>query len=240
MAAIKYLWDVDTIDASDTARFGGKASGLARMRQMGLPVPPAVVISTDAFKAFHENGGQLPASLGDEIDTAIHLLEQRTGKVFCGRGVPLLLSVRSGAKISMPGMMDTILNLGLDASSAANFSTSSGNREFVGDTWLRFWSMYADTVLGVDAESIIPRFEEAIAAPNRTVTDAFAEVEAELLSAIEAEAGERPSALPREQLARAVTAVFESWNSSRAKAYRKHHGIPDDLGTAVVIQAMVC
>lgn len=239
MAAIKYLWDVDTIDASDTTRFGGKAGGLARMRQMGLPVPPAVVISTDAFKAFHENGGQLPASLGDEIDTAIHLLEQRTGKDFCGRGVPLLLSVRSGAKISMPGMMDTILNLGLDAASAASFSTSSGNHAFVGDTWLRFWSMYADTVLGVDAESIVPRFEEAIAASNRPVTETFAAIETELLSAIESEAGERPSASPREQLARAVTAVFESWNSSRAKAYRKHHGIPDDLGTAVVIQAMV-
>jgi pyruvate,orthophosphate dikinase len=239
MAAIKYLWDVDTIDPSDTTRFGGKASGLARMRQMGLPVPPAVVISTDAFKAFHENGGQLPASLSDEIDTAIHLLEQRTGKVFCGRGVPLLLSVRSGAKISMPGMMDTILNLGLDAGSAADFATSSGDRAFVGDTWLRFWSMYADTVLGVDAESIFPKFEGAIAASTRPVTETFGGVETELLAAIESEAGERPSPLPREQLERAVTAVFDSWDSARAKAYRKHHGIPDDLGTAVVIQAMV-
>lgn len=239
MAAIKYLWDVDTIDPSDTTRFGGKASGLARMRQMGLPVPPAVVISTDAFKAFHENGGQLPASLADEIDTAIHLLEQRTGKVFCGRGTPLLLSVRSGAKISMPGMMDTILNLGLDARSAAEFATSSGDRAFVGDTWLRFWSMYADTVLGVDAESIVPQFEEATAASNRPVAEVFAGVETELLAAIESEAGERPSPTPRDQLTRAVTAVFESWHSARAKAYRKHHGIPDDLGTAVVIQAMV-
>ena len=239
MAAIKYLWDVDTIDPSDTTRFGGKASGLARMRQMGLPVPPAVVISTDAFKAFHEHGGRLPASLSDEIDTAIHLLEQRTGKTFCGRGVPLLLSVRSGAKISMPGMMDTILNLGLDAKSAADFAASSGDRAFVGDTWLRFWSMYADTVLGVDAESIVPRFEESIATSKRPVAETFAGVETELLAAIESEVGVRPSPSPREQLERAVTAVFESWDSARAKAYRKHHGIPDDLGTAVVIQAMV-
>ncbi|WP_322013736.1 pyruvate, phosphate dikinase [Paraburkholderia sp. J12] len=239
MAAIKYLWDVDTIDPADTTRFGGKASGLARMRQMGLPVPPAVVISTDAFKAFRENGGLLPASLGDEIDTAIHLLEQRTGKAFCGRGVPLLLSVRSGAKISMPGMMDTILNLGLDARSAAAFAASSGDRAFVGDTWLRFWSMYADTVLGVDAESIVPGFAETLLASGDADAGTFASVEAQLLAEIEAEAGERPSPSPREQLSRAVIAVFESWESARAKAYRKHHGISDELGTAVVIQAMV-
>lgn len=239
MAAIKYLWDVDTIDPSDTTRFGGKASGLAKMRQMGLPVPPAVVISTDAFKAFHENGGKLPASLSDEIDTAIHLLEQRTGKAFCGNGLPLLLSVRSGAKISMPGMMDTILNLGLNASSAAEFATACGDHAFVRDIWLRFWAMYADTVLGVDAEAFLPELEESAANSSDPLTDTFARVESELLSAIHAEAGERPSAVPREQLERAVTAVFESWHSARAKAYRKHHKIPDDLGTAVVIQAMV-
>ena len=102
MAAIKYLWDVDTIDPSDTTRFGGKASGLARMRQMGLPVPPAVVISTDAFKAFYENGGRLPASLSDEIDTAIHLLEQRTGRssaaVECRYCCPSGLARRSACR----------------------------------------------------------------------------------------------------------------------------------------------
>lgn len=239
MAAINYLWDVDTIDPDNKARFGGKASGLAKMRQLGLPVPPAVVISTDAFRAFHEAGGRLPASLGDEIDTAIHLLEQRTGKSFCGDGIPLLLSVRSGAKISMPGMMDTVLNLGLDARSAAEFATSSKARTFVEDTWLRFWSMYADTVLGVDLESISPELKGSLASSEQTSVEAFFRVENEILAAIESDLGERPSAAPREQLERAVIAVFESWNSARAKAYRKHHGIPDDLGTAVVIQAMV-
>ncbi|MFT4065584.1 pyruvate, phosphate dikinase [Paraburkholderia sp.] len=239
MAAIKYLWDVDTIDPNDKARFGGKASGLAKMRQIGLPVPPAVVISTDAFRAFHDAGGKLPASLSDEIDTAIHLLEQRTGKSFCGKGIPLLLSVRSGAKISMPGMMDTILNLGLDAASAAEFASACGARAFVEDTWLRFWAMYADTVLGVDLESLAPDLKKALSPPDQPAADAFARVEREILAAIESELGERPSASAREQLERAVIAVFDSWNSARARAYRKHHRIPDDLGTAVVIQAMV-
>lgn len=234
-----YLWDVDAIDPADTDRFGGKASGLARMRQLGLPVPPAVVISTDAFKAFRSNGGRLPGVLRNEIEGAISLLEARTGKTFCGSGVPLLLSIRSGAKISMPGMMDTILNLGLDAHSAAEFATTSGNRAFVGDTWLRFWAMYADTVLGVDSEEMHERFGDKFSRSDKSIEDTFTSIEKELLAAIEDECGEQPSASPRDQLERAVTAVFESWDSPRAKAYRKHHQISDDLGTAVVIQAMV-
>src|ERR1700686_4593394 len=109
MAQTFYLWDVDHIDADDTSQFGGKATGLARMRQIGLPVPPAVVVRTEAFPAFRANGGRLPDGLKAEIDDAIQLLETKTGKSFCGSGLPLLLSVRSGAKISMPGMMDPIL-----------------------------------------------------------------------------------------------------------------------------------
>jgi pyruvate,orthophosphate dikinase len=234
-----FLWDVDNIDANDVERFGGKATGLARMRQMGLPVPPAVVISTQAFHAFRENGGRLPAELKTEIEGAIQLLEKKTGKAFGGPGLPLLLSVRSGAKISMPGMMDTILNLGLDAGSAAEFATESGNRAFVGDTWLRFWTMYADTVLGIDAEPMHEAFGKRLSGPKAAGAENFSTLEKDLLGAIEAECGEMPPVSPRAQLDAAVTAVFESWDSPRAKAYRKHHKISDDLGTAVVIQAMV-
>jgi pyruvate,orthophosphate dikinase len=233
-----FLWDVDNIDANDSERFGGKATGLARMRQIGLPVPPAVVISTEAFRAFRENGGRLPDALKAEIDGAIQLLEKKTGKAFGGPGVPLLLSVRSGAKISMPGMMDTILNLGLDARSAAEFVAESGNRTFVGDTWLRFWAMYADTVLGIDSEQMHEDFSKRLCESKTGSAESFSILEKELLAAIEAECGEMPPVSPRAQLDGAVTAVFESWDSPRAKAYRKHHKIPDDLGTAVVIQAM--
>ncbi|MCY1198783.1 pyruvate, phosphate dikinase [compost metagenome] len=239
MATKTYLWDVDNIDPSDTSLFGGKAAGLARMRQMSLPVPPAVVISTDAFRAFRDAGGRLPESLKAEIDGAIHLLEAKTGKVFCGTGLPLLLSVRSGAKISMPGMMDTILNLGLDAKTAASFAETINNGSFVGDTWVRFWAMYADTVLGIDSDALHEELLELVAAEGSALGEKFGKVEQVVQQRIREETGEDAPLSPLEQLESAVMAVFESWDSPRAKAYRKHHGIPDDLGTAVVIQAMV-
>jgi len=239
MANDTFLWDVDNIDPDDTSRFGGKATGLARMRQMGLPVPPAVVISTEAFRAFRENGSRLPDGLKAEIDDAIQLLETKTGKHFGTSGLPLLLSVRSGAKVSMPGMMDTILNLGLDARSAAELVSASGNKEFVGDTWLRFWAMYADTVLGIESEAMHEDFKKRLAVSTSAAGDLFASLESALVDAIEAEGGETPPVSPRDQLDAAVTAVFKSWDSPRAKAYRKHHKISEDLGTAVVIQAMV-
>jgi pyruvate,orthophosphate dikinase len=235
---VRYVYDVGALDASDPARFGGKGVGLARMARAGIPVPPAFVVSTDAFRAFADGGGVLPAGLREEVDAALARLEAATGKRFAGEGPPLLVSVRSGSKVSMPGMMDTVLNLGLDARSAARLARATGPR-FAVDTWARFWCMFADIVLRMDAEELGARIAEpARVAQGSGSDEAFAALERAILDAIDAQAGAAPVD-PRAQLDLAISAVFQSWDSRRAKAYRQHHGIPDELGTAVTVQAMV-
>lgn len=221
--------------ASDTALLGGKGAGLARMAQSGLPVPPGFIISTDAFREYHARGRRVPEQLMSEVWAAMEELESATGRRFgAGAGVPLLVSVRSGARISMPGMMDTILNLGLDAAGVTALAASSGDSGFAIDTCLRFWDMYARIVLGVDvilAEEVPDAVEAARAGDVRALERA-------VVAVIEREGGSVPGG-PHEQLAGAIAAVFDSWGSRRAVAYRRHHGIPDDLGTAVVVQSMV-
>jgi pyruvate, orthophosphate dikinase len=234
----RFVYDVGALDSSDLARFGGKGAGLARMARAGIPVPPAFVVSTDAFRAFRAAGGVLPAGLGEEIDAGLVRLEAATGKCFGRDGVPLLVSVRSGSKVSMPGMMDTVLNLGLDACSAVRLAHATGAR-FAVDTWTRFWSMFADIVLHIDAEVLAEAIRGAREAAQRDGDEkSFAALEGAVIAALQAQGAQAPTD-PRSQLDLAISAVFESWDSRRARAYRQHHGIPEDLGTAVAVQAMV-
>ena len=238
----RYVHDIEAIDGLDIARFGGKATGLARMVGAGIPVPPAVVIGTDGYRAFRA-GGSLPEDLVSQVREAIETLEAKSGRRFAAaddNGLPLLVSVRSGAQISMPGMMDTVLNLGITPRGAARLAQRTGSATFAVDTFVRFWRMFSDIVLGVDDDAVTKAAHAAAEAARRDPTEArFAAIEAAVLAAIAEEGEDAAQPDPQWQLLRAIAAVFESWDSRRAKAYRAHHGIADDLGTAVTLQAMV-
>ena len=199
---------------------GGKAWSLWRMRSLGLRVPPAFVVTTAACEAYFADGG-LPEGLADELITGIRLLEKQLGRTFGGTERPLLVSVRSGAAISMPGMMDTILDLGCNDEVEAALAAESGDRDFAAEVHRRFTGFYGRLVLGCT--------EELEDLPDT----------ASVRAAISSDVGDAVPADPWEQLRAAVAAVFASSRSRRALAYRKHYGIPDDLGTAVTVQAMV-
>ncbi len=236
----RLIWDVVELDPDDVARFGGKGAGLARMERAGISVPPAFVIGTDAFRAYYAAGEQLPGALIEELDRALERLERQTGKSFGAHGPePLLVSVRSGAAISMPGMMDTVLNLGLDARGAAAFAKVMGDVGFAIDTWLRFWRMFGEIVLSLDTAELERAMGEArghvLADPSAA---RFEALEGAIVRWIE-ERGAPAETRPLEQLRLAIAAVFGSWHNRRARAYRKNQGISDELGTAVTIQAMV-
>ena len=233
-----FVHDVADPVVADVTRYGGKASGLSRMASAGVSVPPAFVIGAEGFHRFRANGDRVCPEMMSEVRDALQRLEAATGRSFADVDRPLLVSVRSGAAISMPGMMDTVLNLGLTASSALAIAQNRGPR-FALDTWLRFWRMFFDTVLGLDPSSLVDAVRgaerQAQASPS---SETFGTLERAILAHADAE-GEKVSADPMDQLEQAIAAVFRSWDSARAKAYRHHHGISDDLGTAVTVQAMV-
>lgn len=232
-----FIWDIADVDATLGARFGGKATGLARMTAAGVTVPPAFVLSTDAFRAVRA-AKALPAELRDELDRALARLERASGRSFAG-DPPLLVSVRSGAQVSMPGMMDTVLNLGLDAPRALRLAERTGDTGFAIDTWMRFWAMYTEIVLGGDGDALRAAVAPAVAtALARADAATFGALETDILAALATQALEAPTD-PRVQLEQAVLAVFGSWDSRRARAYREHHRVPHDLGTTVTVQAMV-
>lgn len=234
-----FVFDIADIDARDTSRFGGKATGLARMASAGIPIPPAFVISTDAYKAYRDRNSEVLSELMSDVSRALIRLEAATGKNFNGSGLPLLVSVRSGAKISMPGMMDTVLNLGLSASTAYSLANTIGNAAFAVDTWMRFWKMFAEIVLHADVDDLLADTEAAKARAELDGTlEAFEALEREVVSVLKTQ-GIEASTDPRIQIEQAIVAVFESWESRRAKSYRDHHGIPHELGTAVTVQSMV-
>lgn len=235
-----FVYPVERIDANDLARFGGKAAGLARMAAAGIPVPPAFVIGTDGYRAFRD-AGHLPPAIAVQAEEAMQQLELATGKRFgASNAAPLLVSVRSGAQVSMPGMMDTVLNLGITASGALTIARDTGNADFALDTWQRFWRMFCDIVLGVDGETVAEALAPLVAAAKADPTaETFDALEAAALRVIAAEGVADVQADPHWQLRRAIAAVFESWDSRRARTYRAHHKIPDDMGTAVTVQAMV-
>jgi pyruvate, orthophosphate dikinase len=219
----RYVYDFDEPTEGGRELLGGKGIGLAEMTQLGVPVPAGFTITTDACRAYMASGGEMPKGLEQEIDEHVARLEETAGKRFGDPQNPLLVSVRSGAAVSMPGMMDTILNVGLNDEAAA------GGERFVLDSYRRLIQMYGEIVDHIDGH----RFSEALDEEDLPATiDLFKRI-------YEEETGRPFPQDAKEQLGRAVRAVFESWNTPRAKAYRRHNHIPDDLGTAVNVVQMV-
>ncbi|HSK07929.1 MAG TPA: PEP/pyruvate-binding domain-containing protein, partial [Acidimicrobiia bacterium] len=240
---MQHLYDFSATDGSDRDLLGGKGAGLARMTSLGLPVPPGFTITTDVCRAAML-AGEIPDDLWPEVDAAVAGLEKATNRTFGSGPVPLLLSVRSGAKFSMPGMMDTVLNLGINDDVVKALIDWSGDPHFGWDAYRRFVQMYGDVVLGVD-ESL---FQEVLTELRsaRGVDDDSDLTADDLETATrrfrEVVEREQPGALPddpMEQLRGAVSAVFLSWNTKRAIEYRRINAIPDDLGTAANVQMMV-
>jgi pyruvate,orthophosphate dikinase len=240
----RYVYGFDEPSEGGRELLGGKGVGLAEMTQLGVPVPSGFTISTDACRAYMANGQQLPDGLSAEIERHIDALQQQTGKRFGDPENPLLVSVRSGAAVSMPGMMDTILNLGLNDDAVEGLASSTGNPRFAYDSYRRLIQMYGEVVEGVDAH----RFEQALTdlkAARGVQQDV--ELDANDLRELvgtfkqfyEEDSGSPFPQDARDQLARAVRAVFESWDTPRAQVYRRAHRIPDDLGTAVNVVEMV-
>ena len=222
---------------------GGKGAGLAAMSSLDLPVPPGFTITTEACRAYMK-AGELPEEVAGQIGEHLGKLEESIGKGLGDAEDPLLVSVRSGAAVSMPGMMDTVLNLGLNDAAVEGFVDSTGDERFAYDSYRRFIQMFGDVVLKVEHE----KFEEALESlkQERGAEDDTELSADDLKGLIESykrivedqTEGSFPQE-PREQLELAVRAVFDSWNNPRANAYRKEFGLPDDLGTAVTVQAMV-
>ncbi|MEE8610643.1 MAG: pyruvate, phosphate dikinase [Sphingomonas aquatilis] len=228
----------------DKNLLGGKGANLAEMASIGLPVPPGFTISTAMCTRYYEEGEQFPQSLRDEVAQGIAHIEGVTGKSFGDASNPLLVSVRSGARVSMPGMMDTVLNLGLNDTTVEGLATKSGDERFAWDSYRRFIQMYADVVLELDHGA----FEEALEIAKEdngftldtelSASDLKALV-AEYKTLVEKEWGKPFPQDVHDQLWGAVGAVFGSWQSERAKVYRRLNDIPADWGTAVNVQAMV-
>jgi pyruvate,orthophosphate dikinase len=242
--APRYVYDFDEPSDGGRRLLGGKGAGLAEMTQLGVPVPAGFTITTDACRAYMANGKALPDSVEEEVDRHLGALEEKTGKRFGAANDPLLVSVRSGAAVSMPGMMDTILNLGLNDEAVRGLARATGNPRFANDSYRRLIQMYGEVVDGIDAH----RFEQALTDLKKARgaaqdVDLTAEDLRELIetyrSIYREETGRDFPQDPREQLTRAVRAVFESWEAPRARVYRRRYDIPDDLGTAVNVVQMV-
>jgi pyruvate, orthophosphate dikinase len=228
----------------DKFLLGGKGYGLVEMTSLGLPVPPGFVITTDVCKQYYGSGGSIPVGLFDQIRTKITDVEVRTGKKFGGKEIPLLFSVRSGAPFSMPGMMDTILNLGLNDETTESLATITGNEKFAYDSYRRLIQMFGKVAMGADADSferILARRKEKSGAKMDIdlSPEELKSVAKEFKQVIKTETGKEFPQDPFVQLEMAVEAVLKSWNNERAKEYRKFYKISETLGTAVNIQSMV-
>ena len=227
----RYVYGFDEPAEGGRDLLGGKGIGLAEMTQLGVPVPAGFTITTDACRAYMASGGELPDGLEAEVDEHLARLEKTTGKRFGDVADPLLVSVRSGAAVSMPGMMDTILNVGLNDEAVEGLGSRTENERFALDSYRRLIQMYGEIVDHIDAH----RFDDALKKHEGDLPGVI-----EAFKAIYREETGRPFPQDaKEQLGRAVRAVFESWDTPRAKAYRRHNHIPDDLGTAVNVVQMV-
>jgi pyruvate,orthophosphate dikinase len=227
------------------ALLGGKGANVSEMMRVGLPVPPGFTITTEACNAYSAYQRQFPEGMWSQSQNALKQLEAETGKQFGDPTNPLLVSVRSGAAISMPGMMDTVLNLGLNDETVEGLAELMGDRRFALDAYRRFISMFANIVIGVSPE----KFERTLArfkaqTKDGRDTDLTPDQLTELIDAYKLivfsdRHGDEFPQDPYEQLRMSIAAVFDSWNGRRALDYRRIHRIPDDLGTAVNVQAMV-
>jgi pyruvate,orthophosphate dikinase len=231
-------------DASMKSLLGGKGANLAEMSNLGLPVPPGFTITTEVCNGYYANGRKYPDGLEVQVKAALADLEKAAGKTFGDPANPLLVSVRSGARASMPGMMDTVLNLGLNDETAAGLAKLSGNERFAYDSYRRFIQMYSDVVLGLEHgvfEEILgaKKDENDYASDTELTADDWKDVIRGYKRAVEEHLGAPFPADPMEQLWGAVGAVFTSWMNDRAIFYRQMHQIPESWGTAVNVQAMV-
>ena len=242
-APTKYVYEFAEGSREMAGLLGGKGAGLAEMTRLGLPVPPGFTVTTEACKVYLATGEE-PDELGVEAAQALAGLERTMGRTLGAPDDPLLVSVRSGARFSMPGMMETILDIGLNDRSVTGLAKASGQERFAWDSYRRLIQMFGRTVMGVDGAL----FEQAIAAhkAQRAVatdhdldTAELVALTKEFKDIIRKETGEDFPQDPADQLARAIRSVFDSWNVERARVYRHREHIPDDLGTAVNIQAMV-
>ncbi|WP_298160457.1 pyruvate, phosphate dikinase [Brevundimonas sp.] len=231
-------------DASMKNLLGGKGANLAEMAKLGLPVPPGFTITTEACVHYFSNGNAYPSDLAGQVATGLKTVESVVGKTFGDAANPLLVSVRSGARASMPGMMDTVLNLGLNDQTVEGLANLSGDRRFAFDSYRRFITMYSNVVLGLshdDFEEVLDDHKDRLGVTVDTDLSAadWEKVVAEYKTVVERELGRPFPQDPHEQLWGAVSAVFASWMNDRAKFYRRMHDIPESWGTAVNIQSMV-
>jgi pyruvate,orthophosphate dikinase len=223
---------------------GGKGAGLAEMTNLGVPVPPGFTISTEVCNLYYKNRGKIPQDVKKEIDSNLARLERVIGKKLGDPANPLLVSVRSGAKFSMPGMMDTVLNLGLNDRTVEGLARRSGNRRFAYDSYRRFLMMFSDVVLDLSKNHFEEVFdakkhEKGVAYDVELTAEDLIDVCAKFKELVKERLKREFPQDPLVQLELARDAVFRSWNNDRAKYYRKANGIPDDIGTAVNVQAMV-
>jgi len=239
------------------ALLGGKGANIAEMTNLGIPVPPGFTISTEACNEYFKNNKRYPEGLWDEVEKNLARLEEMMGRKFGSNSQPLLVSVRSGARASMPGMMDTVLNLGLNKNTLKGIIEMTGNERFAYDAYRRFITMFSSVVLGIKkkkkktengSEVEINQFEEIMDEVKKKYNaelDTDLDVEALKLlvekykAVVKKETGKDFPEEPKEQLMMSVNAVFESWNNQRAITYRKLYSIPDNWGTAVNVQTMV-
>ncbi|GAA2762354.1 pyruvate, phosphate dikinase [Streptomyces paradoxus] len=240
---VKFVYDFTEGNKDLKDLLGGKGANLAEMTNLGLPVPPGFTITTEACKTYLDSGEE-PAALRDEVSAHLDALEARMGKKLGQADDPLLVSVRSGAKFSMPGMMDTVLNIGLSDKSVQGLAKQAGDDRFAWDSYRRLIQMFGKTVLGVDGELFEDALEAAKAAKKVTVDTELEAADLKKLvtkfkKIVKTEAGRDFPQDPREQMDLAIKAVFDSWNGDRAKLYRRQERIPHDLGTAVNVCSMV-
>jgi pyruvate,orthophosphate dikinase len=223
---------------------GGKGYGLAEMTSIGLPVPPGFTVTTEACKQYYADGGKIPDGLFEEIRKKVSEIESVTGKKFGGTEKPLLFSVRSGAPFSMPGMMDTVLNLGLNDRTTERLAALTGSKRFAYDSYRRLIQMFGKVAMGAEAEAFEKILEERRKAAGVKMDidlppEELGRVAVEFKSLVKKQTGREFPQDPFVQLEMSVEAVLKSWNNERAKEYRKYYSISEELGTAVNIQAMV-
>ncbi|HOV42850.1 MAG TPA: pyruvate, phosphate dikinase [Syntrophothermus lipocalidus] len=243
MSRTKYVYLFEEGQADMKSLLGGKGANLAEMTRIGLPVPPGFTITTEACKEYYRLGKEFPPNMMEDALLALRVVEEKTGKSFGDKDNPLLVSVRSGAPISMPGMMDTILNLGLNDVTVEGLASLTGDERFALDCYRRFIQMFCNVVLGIDHavfDTVMEKYKKrhGLIFDYEIPADGLRSVIAEYKGLVVKEAGREFPQDVYEQLQMAIKAVFESWNNQRAIVYRKLNKIPDDLGTAVNVQAM--
>jgi len=244
MESKKYVYLFSEGNASMKNLLGGKGANLAEMTTLGIPVPQGFIVTTEACTKFYEDGRKIADSIIEEMKNAIADLESKTGKKFGSTENPLLVSVRSGARVSMPGMMDTILNLGLNDEAVEGLAKLTGNPRFAYDSYRRFIQMFSDVAMGIEKryfENVLDSVKEAkgVSLDTDLTADDLKEVVVKYKEIYKKEKGEDFPNNPVDQMVASVQAVFQSWENPRAIVYRRLNDIPGDWGTAVNVQAMV-